>query len=45
MMICKAIIDQSGAIYMLNGHEESIGATEELEYAKKYNKKVLSDNM
>lgn len=44
MPICKAMIDQSDAIYMLKGHEDSIGATEELEYATEFNKKVLYDN-
>lgn len=45
MKICKAMIDQSDAIYMLKGHEDSVGATEELEYAKECNKKAFGDNI
>lgn len=41
--ICKAMIDQSDALYMLEGHEDSVGAKEELEYAHTTKKKVLFD--
>lgn len=41
--ICKAMIDQSDALYMLEGYESSVGAKEELAYADECNKKVLFD--
>jgi len=41
MPICKAMIDQSDALYMLDGHCDSIGATEELTYAREHKKKIF----
>lgn len=35
MPICKAMLDQADAIYLLNNWENSIGATEEYNYANK----------
>lgn len=43
MPICKAMIDQADALYMLEGYESSVGAKEELAYADECNKKVLLD--
>lgn len=43
MPICKAMIDQSDALYMLEGYDNSVGAKEELAYADEHNKKVLFD--
>lgn len=43
MSICKAMIDQADALYMLEGYESSVGAKEELAYADECDKKVLYD--
>lgn len=43
MPICKAMIDQADAVLMLKGHESSVGASEEFEYAHATAKKVLFD--
>lgn len=34
MPICKAMLDQSDAVYFINGFDKSIGALEEFDYAK-----------
>lgn len=41
MPTCKALIDQADAIYMMVGHADSVGATEELAYALETKKKVF----
>jgi hypothetical protein len=41
MPTCKAMIDQADALYMLKGHQDSNGATEELKHAKKHNKIII----
>lgn len=41
MPICKAMIDQADAVYMLVGWENSIGAKEEQLYARIKNKKLF----
>lgn len=41
MKICKAMLDQADAIYLLNNWENSIGATEEYDYARRHNKKIF----
>lgn len=41
MIICKAMIEQSDAIFLLTGWNDSVGATEEFEYAKSLEKKIF----
>jgi nucleoside 2-deoxyribosyltransferase len=41
MPTCKAMIDQSDAVYFMTGWRDSVGATEEHVYATKKNKKII----
>lgn len=41
MHICKAMIDQADALYMLRNYRGSIGAMEEYRYARKHKKKIF----
>lgn len=41
MTICKAMVQQSDAIFLLTGWDDSVGATEEFEYAKILGKKIF----
>ena len=41
MPICKAMIDQADAIYLLKGWEKSIGSNEEAEYTEAAGKEIL----
>lgn len=41
MMICKSMIDQADALYLLNGYQSSIGAMEEYLYARYKKKKIF----
>lgn len=44
MPTCKAMIDQSDAIYFMDGWKGSIGAKEEYEYAKQLGKKIIYES-
>ncbi|MGB8452749.1 MAG: DUF4406 domain-containing protein [Anaerocolumna sp.] len=41
MDICYSMIDQADAVYMLTGYENSVGAKEELIYARLKQKKIF----
>ncbi|MBU5331428.1 DUF4406 domain-containing protein [Anaerocolumna aminovalerica] len=41
MPICKAMIDQADALYMLKNYQASTGAMEEYRYARKHRKKIF----
>lgn len=44
MPICKAMIDQADALYMLKNYQESVGAMEEYRYARKHKKKIFFED-
>ena len=41
MTICKAMVEQADAVFLLTGWGESVGAMEEFEYARSLEKKIF----